>query len=301
MRFSDFVGILLIFLIVAIVAFLPTVLILGPKLFQELKDLYYAAPPPQAPAPVGDEGRYFDLKAASCRTLSKDFLIATSDLGEGEISGLVEKSPETRTVANLILNDYRINNTLKVYSKGDELKVVQLPGENITTIWKGGRIYNCTGSCNMHLTTGEESATHSDLLYAMRHDCAYFGTTPLPPTVNISRLLNITRTGALKLNGYDCDNFLITGDRDYVLSLLTSQKLDNDQRALLFAIAHFASPMQECLDQGTGVIVYRNITLDLTDAYRFNYEPGGYMRVNQQTKLVYYTDNVPESFLSVPS
>jgi hypothetical protein len=135
----------------------------------------------------------------------------------------------------------------------------------------------------------------------MRTRCAHFGKTKLPASVDISRLMKVERTGTKTINGFRCEAFLIRGNSTYAESLLPSNmSLDEDQRAILWLLSHLAGPVEECLDDGTGILVYRNITLDLTGSYRFDYAPGGYMHVNQQTMLTYYTDNVPESFLALP-
>jgi hypothetical protein len=125
--------------------------------------------------------------------------------------------------------------------------------------------------------------------------------TKMPDSVDIGRLLEIRNTGRVERNGFRCENFQIRGNATYAQAILDSNaSLSEDQRALLWSLTHLDGPLEECIDDGVGVAVYRNLTLDLTKSYRFDFAPGGFMRINQQTELAYFTDNVPESFLALP-
>ncbi len=255
-----------------------------------------------ATALSADAAFYYRLKNLSCATLSKDFLIVTEDNATSAVVGLVPAIPQEAEVAQSFASSYASDQATRTYSKGDETKkVIASAGNNLTLIWKDGRLYQCAENCTMRLLGQEGWQAYLDSLKNMRTGCAYFGRTPFPPSVNMSRLLSFTWTGKQNLSGFTCQDFLITGDRTYASSLLSDPGLDADQHALAWALAHQAGPMEECLDDGTGIVVFRSLTLDLSGVYKFSYSPGGGMFVNQQTRLTYYSGNVPESFLALPS
>jgi len=169
-------------------------------------------------------------------------------------------------------------------------------------IVKEGRIYDCTANCTMRLMRSEDSAAYYAMLSDMRTSCAYFGNTKMPDSVDAGRLLLIERLGMAEVNGFRCEKFHIQGNATYAQSLLnSSQRLNEDQKAVLWLLSHLEGPVEECLDDGTGVVVLRNMTVDLTRSYMFGYAPGGYMRLVQKTELLYFTNNVPESFFGLPS
>lgn len=249
-----------------------------------------------------DAAFYYRLKNLSCATLSKDFLIVTEDNTSSALVGLVPSVPQESDVAQSFASSYASNQTTRTYSKSDEMKkVISSGGNNITLIWKDGRLYQCAANCTMRILGPDGWQAYLDSLKNMRTNCAYFGRTPFPPSVNMSRLISVTWTGKQNLSGFTCQGFLISGDRRYASSLLADPGLDDDQHALAWALAHQAGPMEECLDDGTGIVVFRSLTLDLSGIYRFDYSAGGGLFVNQQTKLTYYSGNVPESFLALPS
>lgn len=253
------------------------------------------------PLPPG-MARYYELKNASCATLSGDFIISTEDRADGTLHLLAVTLPGERDIAERIADGYDISQTTRTYVHGDWMKkAVVSGGEESTTIWKNGRIYECAGTaCSMHVMNESESAAHYDSLHRMRSACMHFGKTGLPGHADAQLLLDITGTGAEELGGNRCEGFLIYANRTYAESLLAGGGLSQDQKALLWALSHLEGPVRECLDESTGIIVYRNLTLDLTGAYLFDYLPGGYMRVSQQTRLEYFSDEVPESFISLP-
>jgi hypothetical protein len=270
-----------------------------------LKNLFAEEEP--GPEPLEPAAQlYYSLKNKSCGTLSGNFLIVTRDVSQGSIEGLVEEKPGELGIAQEILDDYSLDQTTRTYVLDDQMKRVVVSGwDEHTVVWKGGRVYNCTdSSCVMRIMDQNDSEYYYDMLDRMRRRCAFFGKTELPPSVNQSLLLDFEHTGRIDTAEYRCENFLITGDKYYAEWLLDSnlsQNFTEDQKTLLWAIAHFDGPVNECLDDGTGMIAYRNLTLDLTDSYRFEYSPGGYMKVNHQTTLEHFTDNVPESFLAIPN
>jgi hypothetical protein len=154
----------------------------------------------------------------------------------------------------------------------------------------------------MRLLGDEGWQAHLDSIERIRTDCAHFGRTALPPGVNMSRLLRIEHTGTRSISGFRCENFLIYPDSGYAEELLDGPlALDGDQNALLWGLARAEGPVEECLDDGIGIVVYRNLTLDMTGIYRFDYAPGGYARITQRTELAYYSASVPASFLALPS
>lgn len=250
-----------------------------------------------------DTQRYFELKNASCATLSGNFLIVFNDTTEGVVQGLLNDSPYERTAAEAILSDYHFNQTTKLYSRGDWLKQVITDKDGTRMlIVKEGRIYDCTANCTMRLMSSEESSAYYAMLSGMRTSCAYFGNTKMPNSVDADRLLLIERLSTFEINGFRCEKFHIWGNVTYAQSLLnSSQRLNEDQRAVLWLISHLEGPVEECLDDGTGVVVLRNMTVDLTRSYMFDYVPGGYMRLVQKTELLYFTNKVPESFFGLPS
>ena len=254
-----------------------------------------------APKPNPDADLYFRLKNLSCRTLSGDFLIVTDDNVTGAVVGLLPKVPQEAQVAQSFAHSYDTNQTTRTYSKGQEMKkAIYKDGNNLTLIWKDGRLYQCGPNCTMMLLGDAGWQSYLDSLQSMRSGCAYFGRTAPPPPANMSRLLSISRKGRLNISGFTCEDFMISSDRAYAKTLLSDPSLSQDQQALLWGLAHMSGPAEECLDDGTGVIVYRNLALDLSGVYRFSYSPGGGMFVDQQTRMTYYSSDVPESFLSLP-
>ncbi len=309
---TGLLDVLPILLIMALAVFVPAALFLGPMVIEKLQAMEMPSlgglprPPggygngtaPAEPADP-DAALYFRLKNLSCSTLGDDFLIVTEDYSEGSYSGL---SGEEAEVAEIMLKAYSYNQTTKTYVRGDQMKKVILsPAGNHTTIWKDGRIYQCNPGCSMRLLGDAGWQAYLDGLEAMRSGCAYFGRTAMPDSVDMGRLLLIERTGRAEIGGFRCEGFEIRGNSTYAGSLLASGRaFDDDQRALLWMLAHQASPVEECLDDGTGIVVRRRVALDLTGAYRFDYAPGGFMRVGQATDLTYFSDSVPESFLALP-
>jgi hypothetical protein len=248
-----------------------------------------------------DAVRYYALKNRSCESLGGDFMIEAHDSSGGGMQGL---SGAEADLATLMLAEYSLSQTVRTYVRGDAMKRVLItPSGNHTSIWKDGRIYQCAQNCTMRLLGDAGWQAHLDELARIRSGCAHFGRTELPAWVDLSRLLKIEGGGRTEKNGFRCELFLISGDREYAMSALNSSAgalLDGDQRAIVWSLGRLATPVQECLDDGTGVLVFRNITLDLTNAYRFDYAQGGYLRVGQQTDVTYFTDEVPESFLALP-
>jgi len=311
-----------IILLIMIAAFIPVLIVLGPPLLDYLRTIEIeipsvpinltgfpgfpdfsaisanqTQPPAQALSP--DALHYYALKNLSCQTLVKDFMIEAKDVSVGSVQGLTGAE---ETLATSMLNEYEIDQTTRTYVRGSMMKKVLItPSGNHTSIWKEGRIYQCNPDCTMRLLGDAGWQAYLDGLAKMRSGCAYFGRTELPPSINMSRLLKIDGLGRTEKNGFRCELFQISGDKAYAKSLLNSSLvLDEDERAILWLLSHQAAPIQECLDDGTGVLVFRNVTLDLTPSYRFDYAPGGFMRVGQQTDITYYTDSVPESFLALP-
>ncbi len=299
-------GIMLVLLLIVLAALIPIAMILEPGIVQDIRSyleeiglLGEGAPEQQL---TGDAQRYFDLKNASCGTLSGNFLIVTEDVAEARMEGLIENVRGERSAAERILDSYSLDQTTKTYVRGDQMKRVVIADDvEKTTIWKEGRVYECEDGCRMRLMSDLESEQYYANLSSIKTDCLYFGKTQPPDSVDLDSLLDITRTGVLEINGYRCDNFLITGNKTYAASILETDELNEEQRALMWALVHLEGPVQECLDESTGIIVLRDLSLDLTDAYLFDYEPGGYMQVNQQTKLTYFTDDVPQEFLALPA
>jgi hypothetical protein len=259
------------------------------------------APQANATALSPDALHYYRLKNLSCATLSKDFLIVTEDNSTGYINGLLYTLPEEEAIAQSFASSYDSDQETRTYSKGGETKkVITAMNESITLIWKEGRYYQCDGNCTMRLLGDAGWQSYLSSLDSMRTGCGYFGRTPLPAWANASRLLAISDAGARSMGGFTCEDFMIGGDKAYAGSLLSDPRLTENQTALIWGLAHRAGPIEECLDQGTGIIVLRNATLDLTGLYRFDYSPGGGMFVNQQTRLTYFSASVPESFLGLP-
>jgi len=305
---SGFLDVLPILLLMALVVFIPAALFFGPAILEKLSALEIPEirpPPPIAngtgapPAADPDAELYFRLKNKSCSTLGEDFLIVTNDMSEGSFAGL---SAAEGYVASRMLKPYDYNQTTKTYVRGASMKKVIITGSgNHTTIWKEGRIYQCNPNCTMHLLGDSGWQAYLDGLEKMRSGCAFFGRTPMPDHIDAARLLSIRRTGRVDGEGSRCEGFAISGNVTYARSLLDSgASMDEDQQALLWMLAHLASPVEECLDDGTGIVVSRKVVLDLAPVYRFDFAPGGFMRVSQTTGLEYFTDEVPESFLALP-
>jgi len=249
-----------------------------------------------------DAERYFRLKNNSCDFLSGNILISTKTISSGKIYAI--KTPEEQYVADYIIGQYDSNKTDKLYIYDNQTKYVLIDnGAETTVIWKNGRIYECNtgGGCTMRLMEDEVSQQYYDELHKLRTDSAYFGNTNMPNSVDTNKLYQISHIGSLNFGDYDCDNFLISANHTYASQILAEQTLSEDQRALLWAAVHFNGPMQECLDQATGIVVFRNMTLDLTHAYLFSYASDGHMYLTQQTKLVYLQQDIPEEFLRLPN
>lgn len=294
----SYVGLLLFGMLLGALVILAV--IFGPELLEKAAELSEEKPPPKEILD-DDTKRYYYLKNLSCGTVSGNFLIVTNDFSEASIRGLVEHTPEELEIAEGIAAKYSFNQTTKTYVLDEQMKIVAIrDGEESTTIWKDGRIYTCAPSCTMHIMNENESAEYYDRLYGIKTNCAYFGKTEFPASVNMSRLLDIEYAGRFDSAEFRCDNFLITGNKTYAEELLVSGAFTERQRTILWAIANFDGPVNECLDESTGTIAFRNITLDLTDSYKFDYAPDGYMKVNQLTELEYFTNDVPESFLALP-
>lgn len=297
------IELLLIFLLLAVVAVLLLAYLRGADLIEMVRGLLTRIANPPAPQLSPDSERYFELKNLSCRTLSGDFLIVLEDSTTTDLQGLRNSTPDESVAAEAILSKYPFKQIMKIYSKGDRMKrvVADANGER-TTIWKEGRIYECAGNCNMRLMDGLESDAYYGMLADMRSSCAYFGNTNMPAQVDIDSLLLIERRGPLEISGFRCQDFLIHGNATYAQSLLSSSNLalSEDQKAVLWLLSHLSGPAEECLDEGTGIVVLRTLSLDLTRSYLFSYDPGGHMHVDQKTELLYFTDNVPESFLGLP-
>ncbi len=287
-----------ILIAIAVVAFLVWPFI-APKVLPPLN-------PPQpaanaTPALPPDAALYYRLKNLSCSTLSADFLIETRDVTNGAVIGLEPAIPQETAVAQSFAGVYDSDQTTRTYVKGEEMKKVITSGDNsLTLIWKDGRLYQCDGNCTMRLLGDAGWQSYLDSLGAMKADCAYFGKTVPPPSANLSRLLSFRLGGRKNMSGFICDDFLITPDKAYASSLLQSQSLSSDQQALLWGLSHSAGPVEECLDEGTGIVVYRELILDLSGVYKFSYSPGGGMFVDQQTRTTFYSSYVPESFLALP-
>lgn len=300
-----------ILLLIIIAALLPAAIFLGSGLISylgsldlpQIPDINQSAPPNAAAQPDPDAQLYYRLKNASCASLSENFLIEAADVSEGEIYGLLNSSAAEGRAAQSIASQYDYRQAIRTYVRGDAMKrIIETGGIAHTTIWKEGRIYQCNPNCTMHLLGDSGWQAHLDSLEKIRTDCQYFGKTNMPSGVNMSRLLKFNSAGRKEINGFRCEDFQIFGNRTYANSLLASNvSLSEDQRALLWAIAHLSGPVRECLDDGTGITIRRSISLDLTESYLFDYAPGGHMRISQETNITYFTSNVPESFLALPS
>ena len=289
-------------LLVAALA-LAFAVIFGPELYARISaylERERAPPPPPPPPENQDFRRYFELKNRSCGILSKDFLIVTGDSAQGYIKGLID-SPGQAEAAEFFLSRYEYNQTTKTYLKGTWMKrVIETGGGNLTTIWKDGTEYFCSPNCTMRRLGDAGWQAHLDSLERIRTGCAHFGRTKMPGSVNMSRLLTIERDGFATLRGNKCERFLISGNKTYADGLMNSGGLTPDQEAVLFALSHLSSPVEECLDEGTGIVISRSLTMDLTKTYKLDYSPGGYMRVTQKTGLTYYSNYVPDSFFALP-
>lgn len=251
-----------------------------------------------------DMQKYYQLKNLSCDILSQDFLLQTHDVSKGSLTGLFTISPDEQDIAEDILAGYESDQTTKTYVKDTWMKkVILTPSSNHTSIWKEGRVYQCNPGCTMNLLGDEGWQEHLDTLERIRTNCAEFGKTAMPEHIDMTRLITIERIGREDFGSFRCERFQITPDKEYAEFLLSSEveDFDNDQRALLWGLAHLDGPMEECLDDGVGLIVWRNLTLDLTESYLFDYTEDGGMFVNQYTELEYYDSSVPDSFFTLPN
>lgn len=302
----DTLFILFIFLLIILAAVVPVLLVIGPQLDFQLviPRANITEPPEEEPAaPLIDQDmqRYFELKNESCDTLSEDFLIATNDYSEGLLHDLLPVTEDERMFAQSLAHELDHNLTTRTYLRGDQMKkVISANGVELTTIWKNGRIYTCTGICQMRLMDDDDSEEYYDTLDRMRNNCRYLGKTRLPESLDPALLLDIEKAGSKEINGFRCEEFRISGNSSY-MGEINRSSLDPDQSALIWALEHLEGPLTECLDESTGIIVQRNLTLDLTDSYNLEFDAGGYMHVLQTTTLTYFTDEVPEEFLALPS
>ncbi|MBD3210616.1 hypothetical protein GF318_04520 [Candidatus Micrarchaeota archaeon] len=256
----------------------------------------------EEPEPLpGDMARYFSLKNQSCDTLSGNFLIVTRDLSQGSVQGLLETVQGEREVAEDVIGGYTFNQTTRTYVRGDMMKIaVEEGGMETSVMWKNGRIYNCTPDCTMRAMDQNDSDKYYERLDRIKNNCAYFGKTRLPEEAGIEKLLDIGYTGRVDTASFRCDNFLISANKTYAREILnSSSNLTSRQEALLWGLVHLDGPVTECLDESTGIIAYRNLTLDLTEAYLFSYGPGGYMKIFQETELEYFTEDVPETYFGL--
>ncbi len=295
----------LIVLIVAVLVVLAAVIVyLNPQIMQALH-LGQTSQNASASSslPSGDAAEYLALKNLSCQTLSKDFEITVHTEATPAISGFIPNNGQETIVMDGILRMLSFNSTNRTYSKGDEMKQVELGGAaNTTTVWKNGRVYYCRDGCTSHTITPKESGDYYDMLYRMRSECAYLGKTPLPPSINVSRLLNIKDSGEKTIGFFTCRDFMITGDQAYAHALLrNSTGLDDKQKDLLWNIAHLSGPIEECLDTATGLIILRDMELDMTHVYDMGFAGNGSLMLYQKTELLDFNNNVPESFFALPS
>lgn len=287
-------NVLLIFLLIIVAAVIPVIVIIGPQLDFSLLIPEPEEPEPEQPTFDPDMLRYYELKNTSCDTLADDFLIVTDDVAHADIQGLIPATEDEPAFAESMLSEYNLNQTTKTYVRKDQMKKVMIADGNETTnIWKNGRIYTCAENCTMRLMDDQDSEEYYGELDRIKSSCAYFGKTKLP-----ENLLIIEKTGVLEINGYVCENFLISLNSSAIQTL--EEGLDENQTALLWGLIRLSAPVQECLDESAGIIVMRNITIDLTDSYNFEFEENGSITVNQVTKLTYFTDQVPESFFALP-
>ncbi len=306
MRLSTVFEILLVAAFIIALLAIPVLLYLNSGFLAAFFDsdlsLDFTIPEPESgPQLAPDAVRYFQLKNKSCQILAGSFLIVMDEVAEPELGGLVENIPEERIVANKILSLYAHNQTTKLYVRQDQMKLVRIAGgEEQTTLWKNGRIYECENGCTMRIMSENESAAYYDMLNGLRENCIYFAQTRLPAEADAEQLLFIENLGLVDKGIARCEQFRISANTSYAISLLESENLTQDQYALLWGLAHLNGPIYECLDESAGILVSNNLSIDLTDYYDFDYLPGGYMRVSQQSVLTYFTDNVPESFLSLP-
>jgi len=261
------------------------------------------SPPPPIDTRPPDVQKYFELKNLSCGILSKNFLLQTRDTSQASVSGLLSSVSGEQEIADSIASQYDSEQTTSTYVRATWMKKTILsPSVNHTTIWKEGRVYQCNPGCTMNLLGDAGWQAHLEELERIRTSCQYFGKTPMPEEVDMLRLISIERIGREEYGSFRCERFQITGNKTYADSLLASNiTFDNDQTALLWGLSHLDSPMEECLDDGVGLIVWRNLTIDLTESYKFDYTEEGGMFVNQYTELLYYDDSVPESFFALPS
>jgi hypothetical protein len=306
--FMEILLLIVLLILIAVAAVIVIALVSGPYL-SAARDLNISSPAiqPNASKPTVSispgMARYYELKNRSCGTLSKDFLIVTQDSSEGEVSGLIEHADGELSLAKDFASAFDSNQTTRVYVRGDSMKrvVVNSSGET-TTIWKDGRVYECGAACTMRLRNESDEKDYQSILSGMRSGCADFGRVELPRSVNMSRLLRIEEGATKKYGPFSCEDFKIYGNAAYANQILngSSTSLDEDQKALLWGISRLSGPVDECLDEALGLVVRRELTLDLTKSYRFDYSPGGYMRIRQETSLGHYQSNVPESFLGLP-
>lgn len=303
----DILFILLVLFLIILAAVVPVLLILGPQLDLELVlpqiNITQPQPEEKPPGPVydADTERYFTLKNKSCQTLSGDFLIVTNDISDGKLHDLVPATESEGVFAQNLADEYDFNLTTKTYLRGDQMKKsLSSNGIELTTIWKNGRIYTCTAICQMRLMDENDSEEYYAKLDEIRSSCRHLGKTEMPESVDLNRLLVIDKKGLETINGFKCERFWISGNESYMDSLNRSI-LDPEQEALIWALEHLEGPLEECLDESTGIIVERDFTLDLTDSYDLEFDAGGYLQVQQTTELTYFTTTVPEEFLALPS
>jgi len=295
---------LIVLIVIILIVLAAVIILINPQI---LEALHLGQTSQNAGAalnlPSGDAAEYLALKNLSCQTLSKDFEIVVHTEATPAISGFIPSNGQESIVMDGILRSLSFNSTNFTYSKGDEMKQVEI-GEtaNTTTVWKNGRVYNCRDGCTSHLISAKESSDYYDMLYRMRSECAYLGKTPLPNSINVSRLLSIKDAGPKTFGYFICRDFIITGDQAYAQALLrNSTNLDDKQKDLLWNIAHLSAPMEECLDQASGLVILRDMSLDLTRVYDMRFADNGFLTLHQKTELLGFNNNVPESFLDLPT
>lgn len=294
---------LIILLLVVIALIAAVIVLITPQIYQAIHPADSNETIAPSNLPSGDSRAYLGLKELSCQSLENGFVFVTRVQADASVNGFKPSSDEEALVMDRLIQSFHFDQTNRTYSKGDRLKLVETGStENSTTIWKDGRIYRCSGKCTMDLMDEREANAYYDMLYRMRHDCAYLGRTPLPDQINQTRLLQIKDDGIKIINGFSCRRFLISADKAYAGASLrnASLHLDERQKSLLWNLAHLHSPIEECLDTQSGILIQRRIQTDLKSVYDFRFDSNGSMILYQQTDLTYYSDSVPDEFFALP-
>ncbi len=273
----------LVFVLIVLAATLPVIFLIGPQL--DLSVLEEPSHPPAKNITPADPDavRYFELKNRSCETLSKDFYIATRDISVAHIEGITSQSDVEEQAARSIADSFNYNESRRTYVKGDWMKI---SNSTATRIWKQGRYYFCTKNCTMTLLDEGLSNQYYDMLYELRTNCRYFAKTEFP---SITDYIRIEKTGERTINGNRCDYFEITPGQ-------FPQNLTQKQDQLVWGLSRLKGPIHECLDESTGIVVYRNLTLDLSDEYIFDVDE---FTVSQETVLETFRRNVPDEFFAI--